>query len=308
MALPGTVLQKTLKSSIHCRGVALHTGAHVGMTLYPAPVDRGIVFRRADQGGAEVRAVWRNVKESPLCTMLDNGDGVSVATVEHLLAAFAGCEIDNAVVELDGPEVPAMDGSAAPFVFLIECAGIAEQDAPRRAIKILKPVSVGDDGRSAELSPGDALTMSFTIDFAANAIRHQSIRVMLDPDTFKNEIASARTFGFAEEIDALRGAGLARGGSLDNAVVIGGGEVLNRDGLRFKDEFVRHKVLDAFGDLYLAGAPILGHFSGHRSGHALNCQLLRALFADRSAWTWTRLARVEEFAPGWREAGRRASA
>lgn len=300
--------QKTLKSAIPCRGVALHSGERVKLVLHPAAPDSGIVFRRIDRGGAEIPARWDHIVESPLCTTIDNGEGLSVATIEHLMAALAGLEIDNVVVELDGAEVPAMDGSAAPFVFLIESAGIAEQDAPRRAIKLLKPVRAVAPGRSATLSPGDGFSLRFSIDFDAQAIRHQTITLAVDFETFKAELAGARTFGFAEEIDALRAAGLARGGSLENAVVIGDGRVMNPDGLRFADEFVRHKALDAVGDLYLAGAPIIGRFSGVRSGHALNRQLLAALFADRAAWTMTQITSADGFNPYWRETAQRARA
>jgi len=302
----GIAQQRTLKTAIHCRGVALHSGARVAMTLCPAAPDTGIVFRRTDRDGADVAARWHNVAEQPLCTRIDDGSGGSVSTIEHLMAALAGLEIDNAVIEIDGPEVPVMDGSAAPFVFLIECAGIVEQDAPRRAIRVLKPVRVGEGSKSAALTPDDGFLMSFDIDFASDAISRQDITIAIDPDSFKSHISRARTFGFLHEVDQLRAAGLARGGSLDNAVVISGNEVLNREGLRYVDEFVRHKVLDALGDLYLAGAPIVGHFHGVRSGHALNQQLLRALFADPSAWCYTNLPAR---APLWEDvAPRRARA
>jgi UDP-3-O-[3-hydroxymyristoyl] N-acetylglucosamine deacetylase len=287
----GIAQQKTLKVAIHCRGVTLHSGARVGMTLRPATPDTGIVFRRSDRAGAEIKACWRNAIEQPLCTRLDDGEGLSIATIEHLMAALAGLEVDNAVIEIDGPEVPVMDGSAAPFVFLLECAGIVEQDAPRRAIKVLRPITVSENGKSAALTPDDGFSMSFAIDFASDAINRQDITIAVDPESFKSDISRARTFGFLHEVDQMRAAGLARGGSLDNAVVISGDQVLNREGLRYVDEFVRHKVLDALGDLYLAGAPILGHFRGVRSGHALNRRLLEALFADQSAWCFTSLAR-----------------
>lgn len=286
----GIAQQKTLKAAIYCRGVGLHSGLRIGMTLHPAAADTGIVFRRSDMGGAEIAATWRNATDSVLCTKIDNHEGLSVATIEHLMAAFAGLEIDNAIVELDGPEVPIMDGSAAPFVFLVECAGIVDLDATRRAIKVLKPVSVGVPGRSAALVPDDGFAVSFAIDFASGAINRQELTLSVDPDSFKNDISRARTFGFLHEVDQMRAAGLARGGSLDNSVVISGDRILNEDGLRYTDEFVRHKVLDALGDLYLAGGPLLGHFHGVRSGHALNRQLLDALFADPAAWCLTTLA------------------
>jgi UDP-3-O-[3-hydroxymyristoyl] N-acetylglucosamine deacetylase len=289
----GVVLQKTIKAAMPCRGVGVHSGARVTMVLHPAPGDSGIVFRRSDRGGACVAAHWRNAQESPLCTTLTNREGISVATVEHLLAAFAGAEIDNAVVELDGPEVPVMDGSAEPFLFLIERAGIVEQDAPRRAIKVLKPVRVADEYCAAALEPDVGFSVSFEIDFSDQLVRRQDITLSIDAESFKADLARARTFGFLEEVERLRAAGLARGGSLDNAVVVGDGKVLNAGGLRYADEFVRHKVLDAVGDLYLAGAPIVGHFRGVRSGHAMNRRLLEALFADRTAWCRTTLGAAE---------------
>jgi UDP-3-O-[3-hydroxymyristoyl] N-acetylglucosamine deacetylase len=278
--------QKTLKAPIHCRGVGLHSGAHIEMTLHPAPANTGIRFRRSDKNGVEIEASWRNVVESTLCTTLSNGKGVSIATVEHLMAALAGLEVDNVVVELDGPEVPAMDGSAAPFVFLIECAGLVEQDAPRRVIKVLKPVSVGTPGKTASLAPDGVFSVSFAIDFNSSAIARQELSITPCPETFKHDLGPARTFGFLHEVTAMRDAGLARGGSLDNAVVIAGDRVLNQEGLRYDDEFVRHKMLDAVGDLYLAGSPLVGQFRGVRSGHAMNRQLLAALFADSSAWCY----------------------
>jgi len=293
--------QKTLKAAIHCRGVALHSGGRVGMTLHPAAPNTGIVFRRTDLAGAELRADWRNSVEQPLCTKLEDGKDFSVATIEHLMAALAGLEIDNVLIEIDGPEVPVMDGSAAPFVFLIECAGTLEQEAPRRAIKVLKPVNVGEDGKSASLAPDDGFSMSFAIDFASGAINRQDITIALDPESFKVDISRARTFGFLHEVDQMRAAGLARGGSLENAVVIQGDRVLNREGLRYVDEFVRHKVLDALGDLYLAGAPIIGHFRGVRSGHALNRRLLERLFADPLAWCFIDLQRRLPILPAWEE-------
>ena len=282
-----TGTQKTLKAPIHCRGIGLHSGVHVEMVLRPGAPDTGIRFYRSDLN-TEIAANWRNAIESPLCTTLVNDKGASVGTVEHLMAAFAGIEVDNVLVELDGPEVPAMDGSASPFVFLIECAGLVEQDAPRRVIRILKPISVGTPGKSAVLVPDDRFSVSFAIDFASCAIRRQELTLSPCPATFKHELSAARTFGFLDEVERMREAGLARGGSLENAVVVAGDQVLNEEGLRYIDEFVRHKMLDAVGDLYLAGAPLLGHFHGTRSGHALNRQLLAALFADRTAWCYGR--------------------
>jgi UDP-3-O-[3-hydroxymyristoyl] N-acetylglucosamine deacetylase len=251
------------------------------MTLLPAEAGSGISFRRTDVETAHsiVPAAWDHVVETTLCTTIGNAHGVKVGTVEHLMSALAGCAIDNAAIEIDGPEVPIMDGSAAPFVSLIESAEVVEQPLPRRVIRILQPVRVEDGDRSVSLVPGIGFSMSFEIDFNSSAVSRQSISIGLGNGTFKEEIAGARTFGFLHEVEMLRAAGLARGGSLDNAVVISGDKVLNEGGLRFADEFVRHKVLDAMGDLYLAGAPIIGAFSGICSGHAANNRLLHALFA-----------------------------
>jgi UDP-3-O-[3-hydroxymyristoyl] N-acetylglucosamine deacetylase len=298
------VLQRTIRNPIHCRGVGLHSGTKIAMVLRPAPPDSGIVFRRTDpQGaGAVIAANWRNAVDSALCTRIHNGEGIAIATIEHLMAALAGAEIDNLVVELDGPEVPIMDGSAAPFLFLIECAGIVEQDAPRRAIRVLKTVTVAEGGKSVSLMPDHGFSMSFEIDFASRIVSRQDISIVFDSETFKSEISRARTFGFLHEVDQMRAAGLARGGSLDNAVVVSGDTILNEGGLRYSDEFVRHKLLDSLGDLYLAGAPFIGHFRGVRSGHALNRRLLEALFSDPTGWCETTLSRGEALeAPVWSE-------
>src|SRR5579864_7202230 len=282
-------LQRTLSEVGSCRGIGLHCGQPVTMILRPAPPDSGIVFRRLD-AGAEIRASWTSTAESALSTALSNGEGIEIGTIEHLMAALAGAAVDNAVVELDGPEVPIMDGSAAPFLQLIERVGVRVQDAARRAVKILKPVSVGLNGASAALVPEHGFSMSFEIDFDNPLIRRQDITVTFDRETFRSELAAARTFGLLDDWPRLKAAGLARGGSLDNAVVISGNRVLNDGGLRFADEFVRHKLLDAYGDLYLAGGPIIGHFRGVRSGHALTRRLVAALFADPDAWCDTTIA------------------
>ncbi len=285
--------QQSLKSKIRCCGTGLHSGANVSMTLIPAPPNTGVVFRRTDADGCglEIAAHIENVVDDRMCTTLGNGEGPTIATVEHLMAALCGCGIDNLYVEVEGSELPIMDGSAAPFVFLIECAGIVEQDAPRRAIEILKPVRVEDENRLVELSPGKGFSVGFEIEFGSNAIGRQDMDVEFVNGTFKGELSRARTFGFIEEVDQLRAMGLALGGSLDNAVVVSGDKVLNEDGLRYKDEFVRHKILDCVGDLYLAGAPIIGHFRGYRSGHALNHRILRALLADPDSWRYTTVPR-----------------
>ncbi len=284
-----TTAQHTLATAIGCRGIGLQSGQKVALTLHPAPADSGIVFRRRD-AGVEIAARWDNTAEAVLCTRLSNGKGVTVGTIEHLMAALAGAEIDNAIVELDGPEVPIMDGSAAPFLSLIGRAGVAEQAMARCAVKILKPVSVSADGATAALFPDRGFSMSFEIDFANPLIRRQDMVLAFEAGTFKTELSRARTFGLLDDVEELRAAGFARGGSLANSVVISGDHVLNRSGLRYADEFVRHKLLDAFGDLYLAGGPILGHFRGVRSGHAHTRRLLAALFADPHAWCYTTMS------------------
>lgn len=286
-AWPTSTRQKTLKSSIHCSGVGLHSGEKISMSLYPADVDTGIVFRRTDipGGSGDIAAHFSNVCDTRLCTSLANEAGVTVATVEHLMAALAGCEIDNVEVELAGPEVPIMDGSAEPFVFLIECAGMVSQEAPRNAIRITKPIVAQVGDAIARLEPAEDFSVQLGIQFDNPTIGEQEFAVNLCADVFKSEICRARTFGFLEDVEALRKAGLAQGGSLDNAVVVSGSTVLNDGGLRYQDEFVRHKVLDCIGDLYLAGGPVVGRFIGHRAGHHVNNQLLQAVFADRSAWT-----------------------
>jgi UDP-3-O-[3-hydroxymyristoyl] N-acetylglucosamine deacetylase len=276
------IKQQTLKSAISCTGVGLHSGEKISMTLLPADVDTGIVFHRTDiaGGGAVIPAAFDQVCDSRLCTTIGSEKGKTIATIEHLMAALAGSGIDNAVIEVGGPEVPVMDGSAAPFMFLIDCAGVAEQDAPRKAVRVLKPVFIEDGDKLASLVPADGFSIEFSIEFDNSVIGAQSMSVDLTDSVFKNEIARARTFGFLHEAEALWAAGLAKGASLDNAVVVSGERILNEDGLRFEDECVRHKILDAVGDLYLAGATLMGHYTGTRASHALNNALLRKLFSD----------------------------
>jgi UDP-3-O-[3-hydroxymyristoyl] N-acetylglucosamine deacetylase len=282
------IFQKTLKNSIHCSGVGLHSGTKINMTLLPAPANSGVVFRRVDikKGTNEIKATWENAVETPLCTTLVGPNGIRIATIEHLMSALAGYEVDNVVIELDGAEVPVMDGSAAPFVFLIECAGTLEQSAPRRALRVLEHVETAESHRSASLMPGKGFTVNFEIDFDSRAVGRQECFVELSQTAFKREVSRARTFGFLQEFDKLLELGLARGGSLDNAVVISGDTVMNEGGLRYENEFVRHKVLDSIGDLYLIGGPLIGHFQGVRAGHALTLRLIQTLFADQSAWEW----------------------
>jgi UDP-3-O-[3-hydroxymyristoyl] N-acetylglucosamine deacetylase len=274
--------QRTLKSPVRCTGIGLHSGVPVNLALFPASVDHGVVFQRTDveSGDVLVPARWSTVVETFHCTAIANEAGVTVSTIEHLMAALAGMGIDNVLVTLDGPEVPIMDGSSAPFVFLVECAGTVEQPAARRAIRVQRPVSVADKGRVASLSPADTFRIDLEIDFGGTAVARQEFQFHDVNGSFKADIARARTFGFLHEVDSLRAAGLALGGSLDNAVVVSGDRVLNEGGLRYGDEFVRHKVLDCIGDLALAGAPILGHFQGVRTGHAMNNLLLRELFSN----------------------------
>jgi UDP-3-O-[3-hydroxymyristoyl] N-acetylglucosamine deacetylase len=283
--------QSTLKTSIDCVGIGLHSGRRVQMALRPAAANHGIVFRRTDLG-RDIPARFDLVADTRLATVLgDPADpSVRVGTVEHLMAALSGCGIDNVLIEVDGPEVPVLDGSAAHLVFLIDCAGIETQEAPRRTIEVRRPVRVSDRNAFAELRPArpsrDGLHLAMSIVFSAPAIGRQELSVQLTPESFRRELSRARTFALAEDIDRLRAAGMAQGGSLDNAVVVDAARVLNPGGLRMEDEFVRHKLLDAVGDLALAGAPLRGSFAAHRSGHGLNNRLLRALLADASAWRW----------------------
>lgn len=278
--------QRTLKNPIHCSGVGLHGGQPVTLRLVPAKPNTGIIFRRVDlkNGARDIPASFDRVVDTRLCTVLGNDHGTQVGTVEHLLAALSGCGVDNAIIELDGPEVPIMDGSSEPFVFLIDCAGTEEQNVERDAIVVARSVSVESGAARARLDPASSFTIRLGIDFDSQAIGRQDLFLELSDDAFKREISRARTFGFLHEVEALRSMGLARGGSLENAIVVDGDRVMNEDGLRFDDEFVRHKVLDCIGDLSLAGGPLLGHFSGTRAGHAINNQLLHALFADRENW------------------------
>ncbi len=281
--------QRTLRGSIGCAGVGLHSGKRVNLTMHPAPVGTGIVFRRVDLG-VDIPASYDRVVDTRLCTVLaaEGRADVRVGTVEHIMAALAACNIDNAIIDVDSPEIPILDGSSAPFVFLIESAGIVSQSAPRRVIEVLRSVYVTEGEASAELHPGTvaALVAHVSIDFQAPAIGAQSAGLTLTGSTFTREVAQARTFTQAAEVAYLRSVGLALGGSLDNAVVVDGDRILNPGGLRMQNEFATHKLLDAVGDLALAGAPLQARFIGHRTGHALNNRVLHALFADPSNWRW----------------------
>lgn len=282
---------RTLRHAIDCCGTGLHSGRETRLVLKPAAAGTGILFRRTDLG-IDLPARFDLVTDTRLCTKLSapGHPEATVGTIEHVMAALSACGIDNAVIEVDGPEIPIFDGSAAPFLFLIDCAGIADLAAARDMIEVLRPVTVSENGATARLEPLPAgrswvgLDLSLSIDFAASAIGHQSFDLRLTEESFRGELARCRTFALAQEIAQLQAAGLARGGSLANAVVVDGDRILNPEGLRVSREFVRHKVLDAVGDLALAGGPLIGRFTGSRSGHRLNNQLLRALFADPAAF------------------------
>jgi UDP-3-O-[3-hydroxymyristoyl] N-acetylglucosamine deacetylase len=278
--------QRTLKNSIRATGVGLHTGRKVLMALRPGPANSGIVFRRTDlDEPADIHATAENVGETTLGTTLIQGD-VKVSTIEHLLSAFAGLGIDNSVVELSSSEVPIMDGSAGPFVFLLQSAGLEEQNAAKKFVRILKRVKVEDGDKWARFDPYDGFKVNFEIEFDHPVFKRRSQVASMEfsTTTFLREVSRARTFGFMRDLEYMRSRNLALGGNLDNAIVLDEYRILNEDGLRYEDEFVKHKILDAIGDLYLLGHSLIGEFSGYKSGHALNNRLLRTLIADRSAW------------------------
>jgi UDP-3-O-[3-hydroxymyristoyl] N-acetylglucosamine deacetylase len=292
--------QRTLKSVIQATGVGLHTGKKVTLTLRPAQPDQGIVFRRLDlPQPVDIRAGARAVTDTRLCSAVE-GQGAKVATVEHLMSALAGLGIDNLYVDLTGPEVPIMDGSAGPFVYLLQSAGIVEQRAPKRFFRIRRPVEVRDGDKWARFEPYDGFKVSVSIVFDHPVFERstQSLAIDFAETSYAKEVARARTFGFAQDVETLRNAGLALGGSLDNAVVLDEYRVLNSDGLRYADEFVKHKVLDAIGDLYLVGHPIIGAFTAHKSGHALNNQLLRATLDQTDAWELASFEKASEAPAG----------
>lgn len=280
------IKQRTIKNEIRATGVGLHTGQKVLLTLKPAAIDTGIVFRRVDLNPAvEIVAKAENVGDTTLSTSLMQGEA-RVSTVEHLLSALAGLGIDNVIVEVDASEVPIMDGSAGPFVFLIQSAGITEQNAPKKFIRIKKPIVVKDGEKAASFLPFDGFKVSFSIDFDHPVFRDRTSIAEVDfsSTSFVKEVSRARTFGFMHEFEYLRSKGLAKGGSFDNAIVVDEYRILNEDGLRYQDEFVKHKVLDAIGDLYLLGNSLIGEFKAHKSGHALNNKSLRKLIARKDAW------------------------
>lgn len=293
------IKQRTLKNSIKATGIGLHSGQKVYLTLRPAPVNTGIIFRRIDLDPVvEIPAIALNVADTTLSTNIAK-DGVRVATIEHLLSALAGLGIDNAYVDLSAEEVPIMDGSAAPFVFLVQSAGIDEQNAPKEFIRILKEVVVEADGKKALFRPFDGFKVGFQIEFDHPAFEDRTMEAALDfsSTSFVKEVARARTFGFMRDIEYLRSQNLALGGSFDNAIVVDDYRILNDDGLRYEDEFVKHKILDAVGDLYLLGKSLIGEFYGYKSGHFLNNRLLRTLLADQSAWEIVTFETDEHQAP-----------
>ncbi|MCH1920670.1 UDP-3-O-acyl-N-acetylglucosamine deacetylase [Shewanella sp. A3A] len=281
------IFQRTVENTVKATGVGLHSGNKVTLTIRPAPVNTGIVLMRTDlEPAVAIAAKADLVRETTMCTALVNNDGVRISTIEHLFAALAGLGIDNAVIEVDAPEIPIMDGSASPFVFLLQSAGIKEQAAAKKYLRIKQTVRVEDGDKWAELKPFKGFRVNFAIDFAHPEIARSQQKMVMDfsSSAFIKDISRARTFGFMRDIEYLRANNLALGGSMENAVVLDEYRVLNPDGLRYEDEFVKHKILDAFGDLYVAGHAIIGEFSAYKTGHALNNQLVRALLANAEAW------------------------
>ena len=275
--------QQTIKSDISLKGIGLHSGNMVNVSIQPSNSNSGIKFIRTDLIKDNIiDALWSNVSSTTLCTTISNEKGISVSTIEHLMSALSGMHVDNVNILIDGSEVPIMDGSSLPFVELLESSGIETQDLDRKIILVKKEIVVSGNNSYAKILPNNQFSVDFEIDFSSQLINKQACQLQLINGNYKNDISSARTFGFEKDVDHLRANGLALGGSLDNAVVVGETHILNKEGLRFKDEFVRHKILDSIGDLYLAGSPIQGYFFGSRSGHFLNNQLLRKLFSKKS--------------------------
>jgi len=294
------VRQRTLRQSVRASGIGLHSGRKVYMSLLPAGPDTGIVFRRTDlQPTAEVPAKAELLREAVMCSTLVTDSGAKIMTIEHLMSALAGLGIDNCVVELSSPEVPIMDGSAGPFVFLIQSAGIHEQDAPKRFLRIRQPVQVQDGDKFARFEPYDGYRLSFSIEFKHPVFKTSSQSTVIEFSTasYIKEVSRARTFGFMRELDQLRASNLGLGASLDNVVALDEYRVVNHDGLRYDDEFVRHKVLDAVGDLYLLGHPVLGAYTAYKSGHALNNKLVRAVLEDKAAWELVTYDTAQDIAP-----------
>jgi UDP-3-O-[3-hydroxymyristoyl] N-acetylglucosamine deacetylase len=290
------IRQRTLKNIIRATGIGLHTGAKVSMVLRPAAPDTGIVFRRVDLPQVvDIKVNPYAVRDTRLASCLEK-DGATVGTVEHLMSALAGLGLDNVYIDLSAPEVPIMDGSAGPFVFLLQSAGIEEQKAAKRFIRILKTIEVRHGDKWVKLAPHNGFKVDLSIEFSHPVFERSQQTVSFDfaNTSYIREVSRARTFGFVQDLEVMRAQGLAMGGSLDNAIVLDEYRILNSDGLRYDDEFVKHKALDAIGDLYLVGHPIIGAFSGFKSGHALNNQLLRALLEDREAWSYCTFAKAEE--------------
>ena len=282
------MMQHTLKRTAKLSDIGLHSGKQINMVLRPAKEDTGIVFVRSDlkKGENVIPALWDQVVDTKLCTVIGNNHGATIGTIEHLMSALRGCGVDNVVIEIDGAEVPAVDGSAMPFVNLIESVGKQTQNVPRRIIRVLKDVTVIDGDKSVTLRPDESSTFSGTIEFDHDEIGTQTFSTQLVNGNFKHDIAEARTFGFFHEAEWLRSQGLGLGGSLDNAIILDHDGVMNPNGLRFKNEFIRHKLLDAIGDLYLAGGQILGLYDGTKAGHAINNAILHELFSDNSNWEY----------------------
>ncbi len=279
--------QQTIAEPVSINGIGLHSGIDVSMQLYPAEIDYGIKFIRKDLTENNlIEALWSNVSNTKLSTTIRNQNGVSVSTIEHLMSALSGLHIDNIKIEINGPEVPIMDGSSIKFVDLLNSASVKNLNKKRKILKVKKNIKIEYENSSVELRPNNQFSIDFEIDFPSKLVSQQSCQLQLVNGNYKTDIASARTFGFEKDVDMLRSNGLALGGSLDNAVVVGESKILNSEGLRYEDEFVRHKILDSIGDLYLAGAPIQGYFFGNKSGHHLNNLLLRSLFADKNNYEY----------------------
>ncbi len=295
--------QRTLKKQISATGVGLHNGEKVTLTLKPAAIDTGIVFKRADLPGAPtIQAQPDAVRDTRMCSALEH-NGARVSTVEHLMSALAGLGVDNVMIEVTASEIPIMDGSAGPFIYLLQQAGVVEQPAAKKFIRIKKLIEVKEADKWVKFEPYHGFKMDFTIDFAHPVFENSGSNVKIDfkDNSYIREISRARTFGFMHEVEYLRANGLARGGSLDNAIVLDEYRILNRDGLRYEDEFAKHKVLDAIGDLYMLGHPLLGAFTAYKSGHALNNALLIALLADADAWEFATFDNIEEAPKGFQE-------
>ncbi len=292
---PNVIRQTTISTSVELSGISLHKGTMVHLVLKAAEADSGIVFRRTDLATddtevTDVPALYNTVCDTTMCTVIGNAAGTTIGTIEHIMAAISALRIDNLLIEIDAQEVPVMDGSSDAFVAALDQAGLSELAAPRRFIRLTRSIAIEDGAKNAELSPhDDGLRVEFSIDFDNPIIGRQELGVDVSPESFRGDVSNARTFGFLEDYEKLRSLGLAHGASLDNAVVLDGDKVMNEGGLRAPDEFVRHKILDAIGDLSLAGAPILGCYRANRAGHAFNNQMLHALFADQTAWEYVTL-------------------